>query len=60
VIARRTADRAGVDLRAALGELQSAATAAYPKTKSAETYQREVAVADKYIAAALAARLKPD
>jgi len=60
VIARRMADSAGVDLRDALGELQSAAIGAYPKTKSAETYQREVAAADKYIEAALAARLKPN
>lgn len=56
-VARRMAD-AGVDLRDALRELQSTAIAAYPKTKSAETYQRDVAAADKYIEAALAARRK--
>ncbi len=58
VIARRMADSAGVDLRDALRELQSTAIAAYPKTKSAETYGREVAAADKYIDGALASRGK--
>ena len=55
VIAKRMA-AAGVDLRDALGELQSTATAAYPKTKTAMTYQRDVAAADPVIAAALASR----
>jgi hypothetical protein len=58
VIARRMADSAGVDLRDALGELQSAALAGYPKTKSAETYRRDAAAAEKYIDAALASRAK--
>jgi hypothetical protein len=52
------ADSAGVDLRDALRELQSTAIAAYPKTKSAETYQRDVGAADKYIETALASRRK--
>ncbi len=59
VIARRMAD-AGVDLRDALDELQSVALAGYPKTKSAETYSRDVAAADKDIEAALSKRAKPN
>lgn len=55
VIARRMAD-AGVDLRDALDDLQRTANEAYPKTKSAETYRRDVAVAGKDIDAALAKR----
>lgn len=55
VIAKKIAD-AGVDLRDALDELQRTAIAAYPKTRTAETYRREVADADKAIGATLAAR----
>ena len=56
VIAKRMA-AAGVDLRDALRELQSTAIAAYPKTKTAMTYQRDVVAADPVIAAALASRV---
>jgi hypothetical protein len=59
-IARRMAAGPGVDLRDALHELQSTASAAYPNTKTAATYQRDVAVADREIAAALSARRKLD
>jgi hypothetical protein len=59
-IARRMAAGPGVDLRDALHELQSTASAAYPNTKTAATYRRDVAVADRDIAAALSARRKPD
>lgn len=55
VIAKRMA-AAGVDLRDALGELQSTAIAAYPKTKTAVTYQRDVTAADTVIGATLASR----
>jgi hypothetical protein len=55
VIAKRMA-AGGVDLRDALRELQSTAIAAYPKTKTAMTYQRDVAAADTVIGAALASR----
>jgi hypothetical protein len=55
VIARKMAD-AGVDLRGALDELQRTGIAAYPKTRTAETYRRDVAAADKAIGATLAAR----
>jgi hypothetical protein len=55
VIAKRMAV-AGVDLRDALGELQSTAIAAYPKTKTAMTYQREVTAAGTVIGATLASR----
>jgi hypothetical protein len=55
VIAKRMA-AAGVDLRDALGELRSTATAAYPKTRTAMAYQRDVTAADPVIAAALASR----
>lgn len=54
-VAKRMAD-AGVDLRDALDELQQTAIAAYPKTRTALTYQRDVTATDKAIAAALAAR----
>lgn len=47
---------AGVDLRGALRELQSTASAAYPKTKTAMTYERDVAAADAVIGSALASR----
>jgi len=57
VVARRMAD-AGVDLRDALDDLESAANAGYPKTKSAETYRRDIAAAGQYIAAKLAGRAK--
>jgi hypothetical protein len=59
-IAKRMAAGAGVDLRDALHELQETASAAYPNTKTAATYQRDVAAADREIAAALTARRKPD
>jgi hypothetical protein len=59
-IAKRMAAGAGVDLRDALHELQETASAAYPNTKTAATYQRDVAAADREIAAALSARRKPD
>jgi hypothetical protein len=58
VIATKMADSAGVDLRDALRELQSTAIEAYPKTKSAENYQRDVATTDRRIEAALNARRK--
>jgi hypothetical protein len=59
-IARRMAAGAGVDLRDALHELQSTASAAYPNTRTAGTYHRDVAAADREIAAILSARRKPD
>ncbi|MBV9014636.1 MAG: hypothetical protein JO058_03170 [Alphaproteobacteria bacterium] len=59
-IARRMAAGPGVDLRDALHELQATASAAYPNTRTAATYQRDVAAADREIAAALIARRKPD
>ena len=49
---------ARVDLRDALDDLQSAAIAGYPKTKSAETYRRDVAAGDKYFEDTLAGRSK--
>jgi hypothetical protein len=55
IVARRMA-AAGVDLRDALAELQKTAIAAYPKTKTAITYQRDVTAADTVIGAALASR----
>jgi hypothetical protein len=55
VIAKRMA-AAGVDLRDALNELQDTAIAAYPETKTAITYQRDVTAADTVIGAALASR----
>ena len=51
---------AGVDLRGSLDELQSAALAGDPKTKSAETYRRDAAAAVKYIEAALTKRMTPN
>lgn len=59
-IAKRMAAGPGVDLRDALHELQATASAAYPNTRTAATYQRDVAAADREIAAALSARRKPD
>lgn len=59
-IARRMAAGPGVDLRDGLHELQAAASAAYPNTRTARTYQRDVAAADREIAGALSARRKPD
>lgn len=59
-IARRMAASTGVDLRDALHQLQSTASAAYPNTKTAATYRRDVAVAEHEIAATLSARRKPD
>ncbi|MGE5270634.1 MAG: hypothetical protein ACM3JG_13285 [Thiohalocapsa sp.] len=56
VVARRMADTAGVDLRDALHDLQNAAVTAYPKTKTADDYRRDVAAADDDIATALARR----
>jgi hypothetical protein len=58
VIAKRMA-AAGVDLRDALSELQGTAIAAYPETKTAITYQRDVTAADPVISAALASRASP-
>ncbi len=54
-VAKRMA-AAGVDLRDALDGLQKTAIAAYPKTKTAITYQRDVTAADTVIGAALASR----
>jgi hypothetical protein len=55
VIAKRMT-AAGVDLRDALRELQSTAIAAYPKTKTAMTYERDVTAADTVIGGELASR----
>jgi hypothetical protein len=57
VITVRMAE-AGVDLRDALRDLQSAAVEAYPRTRTAEIYQRNVAAADQKIAAILRAQGK--
>lgn len=59
-IARRMAAGPGVDLRDALNELQETASAAYPNTRTAAAYRRDVAAADRGIAAALNVRRKPD
>lgn len=59
-IARRMAAGPGVDLRDALRELQSTASAAYPHTRTAANYQRDVDVADREITAILNARRKSD
>jgi hypothetical protein len=56
VIATRMADSAGVDLRDSLRELESAATEGYPKTKTAETYRRDVAATEQKIEAMLSAK----
>jgi hypothetical protein len=45
----------GVDLREALAELGDAALAAYPQTKTALTYQKDVAAAEPVVAATLGA-----
>ena len=58
VIATRMADSAGVDLRDGLRELERAATEAYPKTKTAETYRSDLAVTEHKIEALLSARRK--
>ena len=55
VIAKRMT-AAGVDLRDALHELQSTAITAYPKTKTAMTYERDVTAVDTVIGGALASR----
>jgi hypothetical protein len=56
VVLKKMADSAGVDLRDALRDVQSAIAEAYPDSKSAKTYPREVAAAAAHIEAALAAR----
>jgi hypothetical protein len=55
-VAKKMAEGPGVDLRDALGELQTTAISAYPKTKTAETYRRDVSATDTAIGAILAAR----
>jgi hypothetical protein len=57
-IATRMADSAGVDLRDALRDLQDAAIQGFPRTKSAETYQRDVAAVGQRVEIALNARRK--
>jgi hypothetical protein len=52
------ADSAGVDLRDALRDLQDAAIQGFPRTKSAETYQRDVAAVGQRVETALNARRK--
>ena len=58
MIAEGKADSAGVDLRDGLRELERAATEAYPKTKTAETYRSDLAVTEHKIEALLSARRK--
>jgi hypothetical protein len=60
VVANKIADSAGVDLSDALRDVQSAIAAAYPDSKSAKTYPRQVASTATHIEAALAARRKPN
>lgn len=59
-IARRMAAGPGVDLRDSLHELQGTASAAYPNTRTAANYRRDVAATDREIAAILSARRKSD
>ena len=56
VVSKKMADSAGVDLRDALRDVQGAIAEAYPDSKSAKTYPREVAAAGAHIEAVLAAR----
>jgi hypothetical protein len=58
VIATRMADSAGVDLRDGLRTLESAASVTFRQTKTAETYQRDVAAAEPKIEALLSASRK--
>ena len=50
----------GADLRDVLHELQRTASAAYPNIRTAANYQRDVAAADREIAAIISARRKSD
>ena len=56
--ARKMADGPGVDLRGSLHELQDAVIAAYPNSKAAKTYPKQVAALEKHIDAPLAAHPK--
>ena len=56
VVSKKMADSAGVDLRDALRDVQDAIAEAYPDSKSAKTYPRDVVAAAAHIDAALAAR----
>jgi hypothetical protein len=56
--ARKMADGPGVDLRGSLHELQDAVIAAYPDSKAAKTYPKQVAALEKHIDATLAAHPK--
>jgi hypothetical protein len=55
-IAMKMAAGPGIDLRDALREMQETAIAAYPNTKTAARYQRDVAATDREIAASLSGR----
>jgi hypothetical protein len=58
VVTKKMADSAGVDLSDALRDVQNAIAEAYPDSRSAKSYPREVAAAGAHIEAALAARRK--
>jgi hypothetical protein len=60
MVATKMADSAGGDLSDALRDVQSAIAEAYPDSKSAKTYPRQVASTATHIEAALAARRKPN
>jgi hypothetical protein len=53
-VAEKMAESAGVDLRDAVAEMQSAVTETYPKSDTAKTYPRAVAASGKRIDAGLA------
>jgi hypothetical protein len=56
--AKKMADAAGADLREPMHRVAEALAEAFPHSKVGRNYPREVAAADKYIEAALAARPK--
>jgi hypothetical protein len=58
VVSKKMADSAGADLSDALRDVASAIAEAYPDSRSATSYPREVAAAGAHIEAALAARRK--